>query len=420
MFKPVRMVLLFNFLAFILMYFYGSENSLNVLLLGLAVIFTIGILYHIIKVYDWGDEYLFLIASMLCSIGILMIYRLDPDYGIRQIKWFGLGTAVFFLTFIFLGKTKFWSSKPMIYAYPLISIFLFSVTLIFGQRIGGAKNWIEIFGINVQPWEIIKLLYVFYAGLFFSNRELIYLPTVNLKGKAIKINSIFLFSLISYVHLGFLVLQREWGGAVLLFLIFFSFLYAFDNHRSFLFVNGVFALVGGFVGYLLLDHIQVRIWTWIDPWSDMAGKGYQITQSLFAIGAGGFFGTGIGLGNPEIIPEVHTDFIFSAICEEMGIFGGVAVVLLYFLLVYRGIKISLRIDNIFYKAASFGITAIFGFQTFIIIGGVIKLVPLTGITLPFISYGGSSLISTFLALGALQAVSMKNSFSASKVVEADE
>jgi cell division protein FtsW (lipid II flippase) len=158
---------------------------------------------------------------------------------------------------------------------------------------------------------------------------------------------------------------------------------------------------------------------WMNPWADAAGKGYQITQSMFAIGAGGFFGRGIGLGNPNLIPEVKTDFIFSAICEEVGIFGGIAVILLYFILVYRGFKISLYIKDSFKKLVALGITLMFGFQTFIIIGGVIKFIPLTGITLPFISYGGSSLTSGFIALGILQALS-KESYSGEEGIENEE
>ncbi|MDD2498436.1 MAG: FtsW/RodA/SpoVE family cell cycle protein, partial [Desulfitobacteriaceae bacterium] len=166
-------------------------------------------------------------------------------------------------------------------------------------------------------------------------------------------------------------------------------------------------LLGGLAGFAFVHHVQVRFMAWMNPWADVAGKGYQITQSLFAIGAGGFFGTGIGLGQPEYIPEVTTDFIFSAICEEVGVFGGVAVVLLYFILVYRGIKITLNIKDCFHKAVALGISVMLGFQSFIIIGGVIKLIPLTGITLPFISYGGSSLTTSFIALGILQATSFK-------------
>jgi len=163
----------------------------------------------------------------------------------------------------------------------------------------------------------------------------------------------------------------------------------------------------GVIGYFTMSHVEVRLTTWINPWADISGKGYQITQSLFAIAGGGFFGTGLGLGNPQYIPEVHTDFIFSAICEELGTFGGMAVVLLYFILTYRGFKIALTIKDPFRKIVALGITLIYGYQTFIIVGGVIKLIPLTGVTLPFISYGGTSLISAFIAFGIMQAISKK-------------
>ena len=158
-----------------------------------------------------------------------------------------------------------------------------------------------------------------------------------------------------------------------------------------------------------MNHIQIRVHTWLDPWADVAGSGYQIYQSLFAIASGGFFGTGLGQGRPGYIPEVHSDFIFSAICEELGLFGGFAIILLFFIFTYRGIKIALKLPDGFDKCVATGITVMFGIQTFIIIGGVIKMIPLTGITLPFISYGGSSLLSSFISLGILQAISAKES-----------
>ena len=184
-------------------------------------------------------------------------------------------------------------------------------------------------------------------------------------------------------------------------------LYIYENDRLLLLANLLAAFFVGFAGYKLLRHIQIRIQNWINPWDDIANTGYQITQSLFAIAAGGFFGRGLGLGSPEVIPEVYSDFIFAAICEEMGIFGGVAIILLYLIFMYRGLKIALALGDGFDKSISLGISIMFGFQTFIIIGGVIKFIPLTGITLPFISYGGSSLVTSFVSLGILQAISAK-------------
>jgi cell division protein FtsW (lipid II flippase) len=208
-----------------------------------------------------------------------------------------------------------------------------------------------------------------------------------------------------FIVLGFFVLQREFGTALLTFMVYLSIVYVFEIAITFVAINAAFAGIAALLAVQIMPHLQVRVDSWLNPYADIAGKGYQITQSLFAIGSGSFFGTGLGLGYPHFIPNVETDFIFSAICEEMGIFGGIAIIVLFMLLVYRGIKICLRLRDPYTKALAFGLTTTIGFQTFIIIGGVTKVIPLTGITLPFVSYGGSSLISSFLILGLLQALS---------------
>ena len=198
-----------------------------------------------------------------------------------------------------------------------------------------------------------------------------------------------------------------------------SMMYIYSGKFRIMLANVGLAVAGGGLGVKFVSHLQQRIDVWLDPWADAAGRGYQITQSLFAIGAGGFFGTGIGLGSPEYIPEVHSDFIFSAVCEEFGILGGVAVIMLYFILVYRGIRIAMQIENIFYKCVVSGISIMFGFQSFIILGGVTKFIPLTGITLPFISYGGSSLVISFIAIAVIEAAANKlnSSVGEAKLIE---
>jgi len=277
--------------------------------------------------------------------------------------------------------------------------------MFFGTKVKGATNWIFIGSFSFQPSEIIKLVFIFFMAAYYSNPEKLVLKDLNIFKRNINIESKWVFMALAYLQMGLLIIQRELGTILLLFLIYLVLTYIYDNDRIFLLINaGLFAL-SGFISLTLLHYVQVRFEAWLNPWADVAGKGYQIAQSLFAIGAGGFWGTGIGLGQPNYIPEVHTDFIFSAICEELGIFGGVGVILLFLILVYRGIKIALGIHNDFHKAVALGIALMFGFQSFIIIGGVIKLIPLTGITLPFISYGGSSLTTSFLALGILQGTS---------------
>ncbi|HEY9062739.1 MAG TPA: FtsW/RodA/SpoVE family cell cycle protein [Pseudobacteroides sp.] len=416
--RPVNMLVLANIVAFGLLYYYKKPYDKMVLIEGLVVTGLICLSYFFIAKKNMGDEYLFLVVSMLASLGVLMIYRLDQELGLKQILWLVVGIALFFVSYYIYGKIK--TRDKLMFYYYSASMLLFVITLLIGSSINGSRNWIYIGGYSFQPSEIIKILFILTIACYFKSSEqlVVSFRDINIKYKIDKgkLLSKIAFFIMVYSFIGFLVLQKEWGTALLLFLIYFMILYTFDDDIKLLLLNGGAAAVGAAGGYFFVHHIKIRVDMWLNPWVDAAGKGYQITQSMFAIGAGGFFGRGIGLGNPHLIPEVKTDFIFSAICEEMGIFGGIAVILLYFLLVYRGFKIALYIKDLFKKLVAMGITLMFGFQTFIIIGGVIKFIPLTGITLPFISYGGSSLTSGFIALGILQALS-KESYSGEEDIE---
>lgn len=401
---PVYLVILADIFAFSLLCFYRKSADWYILAAGLLVVTLIVVTDLLIVKRLHGDEYLFLIVSILASLGFIMICRLDRIAGLKQVVWFAGGILLFFTGYWLFSRLRS-LDKLMIY-YIMAVFLLFVVTILLGRDINGSTNWVTIAGINFQPSEPIKIIFIMIlaccfggAGQFVTCRIRIGLIPGSLRSKLIA-------TAVTYVFCGFLVMQREWGTLVLLFMIYLSMIYVFGTDIRLYAANGVLAVVGCIGGYLFLGHIRTRVDMWLNPWQDIAGKGYQITQSLFAIASGGFFGSGIGLGRPDMIPAVNTDFIFSAICEEMGIFGGMAVILLYFILCYRGFKIVLTTHNPFDKAVGLGITAMFGIQTFIIIGGVIKLIPMTGITLPFISYGGSSLTASFVALGILQAISV--------------
>ncbi|MGI6066366.1 MAG: FtsW/RodA/SpoVE family cell cycle protein [Bacillota bacterium] len=403
--KPINIVALINLIAFSLLYLYQQPYDYRIILIGVLITVIVYLTNILMIKLKYEDEILFLIVSMLASIGLIILYRLDPTLGSKQIAWFVLGNVLFFCGVYIYRKITFWDQ--LILFYPALSLILFCLTLLFGTKIKGATNWIMIGSFGIQPSEIIKLLFIFFIAAYYRHPEKLQINNFPWYRRKINLDGKYVFMFLVYIHIGFLVVQRELGTGLLFLLIYLILLYVFDTNIKFLFINLGIALLGGLAGFNFIHHLQVRLVAWLNPWADIAGKGYQITQSLFAIGAGGFFGTGIGLGQPEYIPEVSTDFIFSAICEELGIFGGVAVVLLYFILVYRGIKITLIVKDLFHKAVALGISVMFGLQSFIIIGGVIKLIPLTGITLPYISYGGSSLTASFVALGILQAVSIK-------------
>lgn len=394
--KPIFMILLINLLGCSLIALITSNHDVEIIYSGLFVIGILTISYIVVKLLGKCDGYIFLIVSMLFSIGEIMLFRISLDLGKKQVLWLIFALLFFFVIYCLILTLNIWTKLG--YSYYVISVILFVITLIFGSTISGSRNWIEIGNFTVQPSEIIKILVVFLLADRYEHPE---------KYRYKNLNPSIVSSILIYSIIGLMVLQREWGTSLLLLLIHFSLMFIFNEEKWMLILNILSGIIIGVIGCLLVPHIKVRIDVWLNPWSDVMGTGYQITQSLFAITNGGFLGVGLGQGSPEFIPEVHSDFIFSAICEEFGLFGGIAVIMLYFLLVYRGFRISMKIPNTFYKVIAVGISCMFGYQSFIILGGVTKLIPLTGITLPFISYGGSSLLVSFASIAILEAISNK-------------
>jgi len=400
-------ITLVNILSFLMLFFYFEREQIDVLYAGFVLCVVNIIVYYILYYFEFGDIYMFLTVSMLASIGLIMLYRLDPATGDRQLLWFLIGIVFYFVSIVAFGKIKIWDKLPVFYM--VMCFVLFAATAVFGTVRNGSKNWIFIGEFSIQPSELIKIFYCLAISCFFSK-----LPDEKSKKKdkrkrywGIPADEIVLCVFV-FACMGTLaVVQREWGTALLLYLIYLTMCFIYRTNTILKLANIlgiVFVLLVGNI--FLADHIGVRFAVWKNPWADPSGAGYQIVQSLIAITSGGYFGTGIGMGAPEYIPFSESDFIFAAICEEMGIFTGIAIILLYFLLSYRGVKTAIKNENPFLKAVSMSLVICFGYQTFIIVGGVIKLIPLTGITLPFVSYGGSSMISCFIMLGMLAAVSL--------------
>ena len=414
--SPLLLVVIVNILGFSILFFSEARPDMTGLYYSLALLAVVLISYIVIVFFSLGDAYLFLIVSMLLSVGIIMLFRLDHAQAIRQITWFYVGMVGFYAVYFVYRRVHVWHRMAPLYAG--IAFLLFVATLLFGTYSGGAKNW--LFG--MQPSEPIKILFILGLSALFTapygephDKTIAFLKAhapflVRPANFLLRLydnpeKRLLLIMAYAYMHLGFLVLQREWGSAVLYFLIYFVMQFVFFDKYRYLFLNLVLVAGGGLVGYRFLSHIRERVAIWRDPFADTSGLGYQIVQSLYAMSAGGFAGAGIGQGHPEFVPVVKSDFIFAAIYEELGMLGATAVVFLFFLLVYRGIKISLMVKTPFHKAVALGISLMFGFQTLIIIGGVTKLIPLTGITLPFMSAGGSSLATSFASLAILQAIS---------------
>lgn len=392
--RPRNLVVLFQVLALILFFVTSNGQPDEFILKSSIILIVLTYLsnFLLLKISS-GDNYIFLIVTMLLSIGIVMIYRIDPELGARQVIMIGLGIVAFFITYFIIKKIKFWENLTLVYVVGALGLFI--LTLLLADKTKGSRNWITIAGIRFQPTEIIKIIMIFLIASYYSNYE---------KFKKMKFGSYYLMATI-YVFIFFLFLQRDLGTVLIFYAVFLCLQFIYEEDRKLILINILLFVGSGILGYFLFDHVRVRFETWIDPWKYIDNKGYQITQSLFAIASGGFFGTGIGKGHPDFIPEVHTDFIFAAISEEMGLFTGMGIIMLFLILVYRGFKIGINQKNKFYRIVALGISILFGIQAFIIFGGVIKLIPLTGITIPFVSYGGSSMLSSFISLGILQVAS---------------
>ncbi|WP_425456626.1 FtsW/RodA/SpoVE family cell cycle protein [Biomaibacter acetigenes] len=333
------------------------------------------------------DPALFILACFITELGLIMLYRINPAVFLKQINWFALGVLAFILSSIVI---KYWVKLQInpLYFF-VITIILLVIPLVFGVEKGGSRSWIQLAGYSFQPSELAKITFV----LFLAGRL-----------KDGRIDKVLWLTGEVLAAVGLLALARDLGGAMLFYLTALALVFAatsrWDLTAAGLAVSGVAAVLG----YYLFGHVRVRVEAWLNPWQDVPGRGYQIVQSLFAIAQGGFFGTGLGLGHPEYIPAVTTDFIFSGFSEEFGFLGAAALIIVYFLLVYRGIKISLTVRDSFLALVALGISTLFGLQIFTIIGGVIKLIPMTGVTLPFMSYGGSSMVMSFISLGILNGI----------------
>ena len=353
------------------------------------------------KVLKVRDKALLPIAIFLCGISLFEIYRLRPDLIWRQLSWISLGLAVFFIV-ASVVRDYTWLQQYR-YVIGVAACILLALGPLFGREIGGAKSWVQLFGVSLEPSEPAKpLMVIFLAGYLTEARRLLSAPTRRIMGVLVpEIGYVGPMFLIWGISLLLLMFQRDLGTALLLFAVYLSMLYLASGRSSYL-VLGLFLIAcGGVLSYLLFGHVRNRVLIWLNPWRDPKGAGYQMIQSLYAIAAGGVTGVGPGAGLPRAIPAVETDFIFSALLEEFGIIVGAPVLMAYFYLAAEGIGRAMSSSDEFGALLAGGISVLFSLQTLIILGGVFRIIPMTGVTTPFISYGGSSMVTCFGALGIL-------------------
>lgn len=397
--KSRRKIFLFQSISFALIFFYSFQNGrvnnsfdIELFFLALGLVASSFLTNTFFRKFIHGDPYLLMIAQALFSIGVIVVYRIDPDAGIKQLKFYFLSLLAFFFVYFLLKKTyAFWENRSFLFYY-VLSALLLLMTLAFGFAYGGAKNWIEIGSYSVQPSEFAKIPFIFFVAAWYKKYESFQ------QKKWMKYSLMFL----SYFLILLFFLQRELGTAIVFYSVLTASQVAYEQNKRLIIYNILLAFLGLLMAYFLFSHIRVRFAIWRNPWEDPMNTGYQIIQSLIAIAEGGFFGKGLGLGSPNLIPLGHSDFIFASIIEEMGLFMGICLIFLYILLIYRGSKVAISQERDFYSVLALCISFLFASQAFIMFAGVMKVIPLTGITIPFLTYGGSSLLSSFILLACLQ------------------
>jgi cell division protein FtsW (lipid II flippase) len=359
-----------------------------------------------------ADPWLLPLAALLSALGLIEIYRLDPVLARDQSVWIVIGLAGFLALIFLLGDHR--KLEDYKYLLGLSAVGLLALTMVAGATVNGAKLWLRFGGVQVQPGEFAKLLLViFLAGYLREKREVLAFAHRRVLGLGIPAAKHFgPLLLMSFAALGVLAVMNDLGTALLLFGIFLAMLYLATGRHAYTAAGLALFAAGSWAVYHTTAHVRERFTVWLDPWATPHTSGYQIVQSVESIADGGVFGTGLGksfqlIGSPPhpVIPAAQTDGIYAVWSDETGLAGAAALLLVYLLFSYRGFKIAAMADDGFSKLLAAGLTFAFTLQAFLIVGGVTRLIPLTGITLPFVSYGGSSIVSNFLLLALLLMVS---------------
>jgi len=350
-----------------------------------------------------ADPVLLPMALLLNGLGYVMIARLggDVDGGSRlaalQSVWSAVGIGGFVATLVLVPRIR--ALAQYRYLLGVGGIVLLALPLLpIGVQINGARIWVSIGPINFQPGEFAKIaLALFFASYLVDAGDL-------LKNR-IELRDLAPIGAAWVASVGVMVLERDLGSSMLVFALFVVLMWVATERTLWLGVGAAMFVAGGAIAFQFFDHVERRIDGWLNPWADPQDSGFQIIQATYSMAEGGLTGTGLGRGEPDRVPFVETDFIFAAIGEEMGLAGTTAILMAFLIIIGSGLRIAIRATRPFEKLLAVGLTTLLGIQAFIIMGGVVRIIPLTGITLPFVSYGGSALVSNYIVLALLMRLS---------------
>lgn len=380
-----------------------SENIQYLFLYAFVQIFLIAAIVMAPMIYERANRLLLNHMCMLLGIGLCMIARLSLNRAIKQYVIVLASLLISLLVPWLLNRFRFW--KKLTWVYAAVGISMLSIVLILGEATHGSKisftvgKWLSLIaeengvsfgGVTFQPSEFVKILFLFFlAGALWED---------------VSVKRVLLTAVLAGLHVVVLVVSKDLGSALIFFVAFVFVVFVASGSYLYLLAGVAGGGVGACAAYLLFDHVRIRVLAWQDPWSYIDNQGYQITQSLFAVGSGSWFGMGLMKGNPKAIPYVESDFIFSSICEEFGVIFGVCLILVCISCFIEIMDIAIRIHDRFYQLIVYGIGIMYIFQIFLTVGGGIKFIPLTGVTLPFISYGGSSVMTSMIMFFIIQGI----------------
>ena len=388
--KLLRYTYLLCFVCFFNLAIIKQPFDKGAMIMALVICLLIGYSYFVIrKFFSDGDKYIFIFSSILSVIGMVMIYRIDTAASIKQIIWFAIGVTGFILIVVLMPDTSGFSKYK--YIYLVVTLIFMAMGTFSGTEINGSRNWVNLGGAQFQPSEFGKLFLVAYLAAELKDYK--------------SFKNLIMPCAVVMASLVFMVIQKDLGSALIFFGIAITMLYIATSKFRYVAICFLLSAVGSVVSYRLFNHVRTRIMIWKNPWPYANDQSYQIVQSMFSIASGGLTGTGLGLGHPEYVPINTTDFIFAVLCEELGILIGFAIIILYFLLFYRCMRAAVYGNDKFSRLLAVGYSAMIASQVLVIVGGVMNAIPLTGITLPLVSRGGSSMLITFFSLGIIQKIS---------------
>lgn len=384
--KQLLLIVFMDFTAFLVIFL--KEEKVEIIYLFGALLLYLVLVQSLYRLFYKNASLLLLNhMCMLLSIGFIMLSRLDPDLAIRQFVIVAAATTIALIIPIMIKKMEFLKKWTWFYAAAGIAMLL--VVLVFGKNVNGANINIKIGSFIFQPSEFVKIIFVFFVASRLFKKSMTFKDHV-------------ITTIIAAVHVLILVFSRDLGSAVVFFVTYVVMLYVATKNPLYLFAGVGGGSGAAVVAYYLFSHVRQRVAAWKNPFAVYQNEGYQIVQGLFAIGTGGWFGMGLCQGSPEMIPFVKQDYMFAAICEELGGIFAICMILICMSMFLQVVNISRRIRKRFYKLIALGLGTEYAFQVFLTIGGVSKFIPLTGITLPLVSYGGSSVLSTIIMLAIIQ------------------